>query len=259
MRRCLGLVCLVLLFCFAFSEKVLASEINITNYPSTAVAGQEFEISFSASGVAVNKIYNIKGLGGENLTEVDTWNNVWLQQNAAWSKMPVFVTNPEGSASGKVKLRFDISASAGSKSLEVRIRNSDSDSDNLDSPSVMITLTVAPATPTPTQKPIFIQSPSPKPDLVTLAPSPTKSPLTVTYIKTTPKASQPPSPNTVVQAESVNILGASNNVATPGPENSRSKFPFYAIIFIVLGLILICLSIFQVYKKKNTSLPDSLV
>lgn len=111
-------------------------------------------------------------------------------------------------------------------------------------PSVNPTI-AATAVPTTTSSPTPPSSPTPV--LKTYTPRPTA--------KSTPQILG----EEIIQSPGVNILGITDNDATPSASNSNKNFPFYAIIFIVMGLILIGVSFFLAYKKKYTSLPNSLI
>jgi hypothetical protein len=224
-----------------------AANINITSVPPSVIAGQEFEIGFKGEGLGINLAYNLKGLGGENFTEVDTWNNQWLQQNASWEKMPAFLSETDGSPSGTFKVRFDSNA-VGAKDLKIRVKKPDSSEGNIDSEVVTISVAAAPQTPTPTvmltTTPVSIPKTTSVP-VITPVPSPLKS--TLLHVTSTPE----------VKAE---ILGEAasnlNLILPPTPESSaknktQGKFPGVAFGLIFLGLALIGGSSYAYFKTNN--------
>ena len=219
-------------------------KVEIINFSQSIIAGNEFEVGFKAEGLDINSEYNIKGLGGENFTEVDTWNNDWLQQNAAWVSMPTFLSN-DGSPSGTLKLRFD-STSSGTKDLKVRIKKSGSDSSNIDSPTVSVSVTAATPSPTPVTTTQPTKTPSPT-SVPTLSPTSTPSPTQ----KPTPKPSAGSTPE--VLAENTFYSDTASLSPSPTPAASETKkFPFLALVLIFAGVILIALTIFPGLPKKDT-------
>lgn len=217
--------------------------VSVTSYPQSNIAGQEFEVSFNGTGVVANSNYYAKVLGGDNFTQVDTFNSSWLQQNAAWADMPQFISNSEGSISGTIKSRFETATSAGSQQLKVRIRKTDDDT-NYDSEVVNINVSTPTPSPSPTPTPVS-STPSP-------TPVPTKSP--------TPPPTKSPSPSPVETYEP-SILA--ENTATSDPTSIPSespiqisdspvenKFPVIAIVIIGLGIVLVGVSGYLVFKMR---------
>jgi hypothetical protein len=254
------LLFILLIVDFLLACPVMAEvELSIMSYPGQIVAGQEFEISFETSGLSLSKNFNIKGLGGENFTEIDTWNSEWLQQNAAWDKMPVFTSNPEGSASGILKVRFDPSTLSGDKELKIRIREIGS-SNNIDSNLVNIFVVTPPPTPTP------IPTPTPVPTQAPVStPVPTKNPTPLPTKSPTPK-STPLLKKTATAGSSEAVLGITEATQIPSPtpaeldtKDADKKFPYFAVVLIVLGIALSGLSIFLANNKNKTSSSNSLI
>lgn len=73
------LLFLIFLFPYFLPGRLFAApSLIITTYPLSVIAGQEFDVTFSASDLVPSTTYYAKSLGGEGLTEVDTWNSSWL-------------------------------------------------------------------------------------------------------------------------------------------------------------------------------------
>ena len=245
----------LLLFFIFPSEIFAASSVSIFSFPSSAIAGEEFNIIFNASGLNPDTQYNTKALGGSSFTEVDTWNFSWLQQNASWSNMPEFSSNFEGSASATVKARFDSDTVSGSKELKIRIRKIGVDP-YYDSPVVGLSVTAVTPTPTP--------SPTPSPTTASTATStskPTSTPTSTPIKSPTPKPTSTPRETTSGQATSEEmttpqsfVLGLEDKTA--GDEASESakeekSFSLLPIVFIVAGLVCIGAALYLVFKKSK--------
>lgn len=223
-----------------------ASAIIISSFPSSIIAGKEFEVGFRASGLDPNSSYYVKGLGGVNFTEIDTWNNDWFQQNASWASMPSFSAS-DGSPSGNIKVRFDGNTESGSKDFKIRIRKSDSESSNIDSAIVTISVSAAPTSPTPAENP---------------TPIPTQLPT----IKPTPAETLPPTKKPVAKPTtqpSPEVLSLETFSETPSPTtvplaNDR-KFPILGIALIVLGTFSIGAAGYVAYRQRKPVNPESLI
>lgn len=225
-----------------------ASGINISSFPTSVVAGQEFEVGFSAAELDSNSNYNIKGLGGENFTEVDTWSGDWHQQNASWVSMPLF-SSVDGSPSGTIKLRFDVNTGSGSKDLKLRIKKADSSDPNIDSNAVSIS--VSAVTPSPTPSPTPPQTPIPPTTTPSSTPIPTKKP--------TPKPTIEPVGKTLSIETSEPIpLPSYSPTSIPGPSPDQNpKFPVFAVILIILGLGFIGVAGFMAFKYNDNQCEKS--
>jgi hypothetical protein len=249
MKKIIAILAFLLFFLFP-DYSIAVGVVVVSNFPSAVASGQEFEISFEASGLEANRNYNIKGLGGENFTEVDTCNGDWFQQNAAWASMPVFGSGLEGSPSGTLKVRFDGNTQSGVKDFKIRIKKSDSTDSNIDSEVVMVFVAAIPRTPTPAavSTPASITTPT-STSIATKIPIPT--PLNSTL-------SRQPTPTPEEVKTEILGVGVSNlnPISTPTPEslernNIWGKFPAIAIGLILLGLIFIGASSYVYFKRNN--------
>ena len=145
----------------------MAVSVSNLSAPTSVTSGEEFNVSFDGTDLVPGTAYYAKALGGESFTKVDTWNSSWLQQNSAWSGMPVFTSNAVGSISATLKARFEQDTSSGGKEFKVRIKKTDV-SGNYDSEIVSISVTAV--TPSPSPSPVQSSTASP-----TSIPSPTKT------------------------------------------------------------------------------------
>ncbi len=242
-------------FIFLSTSKVFSAEaVTITSFPSSKNAGEEFNVNFSASGLINSSSYYMKGLGANtttsSFTEIDTWNNGWVQQNGSWVSMPTFSANTEGSASATLKVRFDPNVSSNTKDFKIRIRKTDSDT-NID--SNLVSMTIAAATPSPTQAPTPVPTASP---VVTAKPT---SPPTV---KPTLKPTSTPinlEPTSTPETEEYSPeYTSSAPVSTPtieskvlGDNTSNKKLPIVSYFLVLSGLLVLAYCIYMIYSKRN--------
>jgi hypothetical protein len=253
--RCKFLILLLLPF-FVFPTPVLsAPEIIINTYPSNIIAGQEFDVNFSVLGLSSDTSYYSKSIGGINLEEVDTWNINWLQQNDAWTSMPIFISNSEGSASASIKSRFALTTLEGNKEYKIRIRKVDSTTNN-DSPSVNIL--VATPIPTPTSTPTQTATMT---STATTTPTPTKTatatPTKTATAKPTTTATPEETPTEESEAKNeINLTGADVKIET-SPEgivagaSVTKKSPLLSIFLIVSGVGFLGYGGYLIYNKKH--------
>jgi hypothetical protein len=234
------LLFLILIFSFFIFPKVIfaAPTISITSFPSSVTAGDEFNIEFSATGLNPSAQYSMKARGGNNLTEADTWNSAWLNDNDVWSSMPVFTSDPEGSASATLKARFGPTTLSGQKDLVIRIRGTT----NYDSPAVSVSVTAATPTPTPTDTPTPTPNPT-SPPTTTPTSTPVKT-LTPTPKPTIELVTTDPTPEPEVQGvqdaqsgDSMNLLGTASASAATTDSGGPPVIPIILIscggIFVV--------------------------
>lgn len=240
------LIPLSLLFVFASVSKIFAApNVIISSFPSSVIAGEEFNICFDATDLSPNMQYNAKALGGNNFTEVDTWNSSWLQQNASWSSMPEFSSDSEGKISTTVKARFEPETASDVKELKIRIRKISTDPYY---DSSVINISVAAPTPTPTPTPTNTPAPTDKPDntpVPTSGPTSTPKPTVVPTIKKltptlTPKPTGEESAHDEESSSDGLFLGASDsaeNTASPSaaPE-PKIKSPIHPVPIIITSL-----------------------
>jgi len=243
---------LILLVFFIFPQEVFSAPvIKIDNFPTTVISGQEFDINFSVSGLSIDTNYYAKSLGGIDFNEVDTWNSSWLQQNAAWSSMPIFASNTEGSASGILKSRFAITTLEGNKDYKIRIRKTNAttnyDSDlvsiliNTPSPSPSPTATATPtSTLSPTLKPTPTKSPTPQP---------TKSPTPKSTTSSTPTGK--PTEEPVQTIEPLIVLNTKTPIGIVAGAKTTEKSPILAIILIICGVGFLGYGGYLLYNMKN--------
>lgn len=136
-----------------------------------------------------------------------------------------------------------------------------------DSNEIALTLVseIPTPTPAPTLPPTPGSTPSPTPLTLKTAP-PTPS---LVYPSPTPKKSVSPRPSSTPgeilgQATDEAELNLGSDLvsphpsATPNPE-AKNKFPFFAIIPIILGIALTGLALFMAYKKNKVQTQDTLV
>lgn len=226
-------------FIFLSTSKVFSAEaVTITSFPSSKNAGEEFNVNFSASGLINSSSYYMKGLGANtttsSFTEIDTWNNGWVQQNGSWVSMPTFSANSEGSASATLKVRFDPNVSTNTKDFKVRIRKTDSET-NIDSGIVAISITAV--TPSPTQVPTAVPSASP-----VITSKPTSVPTAKPTVKPTPIATQvatdTPEPENTPIADIETEPEPTPTLETKvlGDSTSKKRLPIASYAFILIGL-----------------------
>lgn len=245
----------IFLFIYSFSLVHASETLNISSFPTSKNAGEEFDINFTAIGLTSSASYYMKGLGGNttttSFTEIDTWNNGWVQQNGSWVSMPTFSANAEGSASATLKVRFDPNVATNNKDFKLRIRKTDSDI-NIDSNIVGISVTAV--TPSPTSVPTATPTKTP-------SPAPTAAPTTKPVVKTaTPKptqTSEPTEETKIEEAISTNIEVTQTSTPEPlvlGENIEKKKVPIIAYVFIVLGLGFLGYVVYLIYNQKNAKL-----
>lgn len=256
--RAIKLLLFFLVFTFVFPLGLVkaASELVISLGQNSVVAGNEFQINLSPSGLDPLTNYYIKALGGVEFYEVQTFNTNWLSWNGSWSDMPQF-TSPDASASAtpiSVKARFKGDTSAGSKEVKVRIRKTAEDT-NIDSNVVTMSVEATPtpsptATPSPsptaspTPSPTATATPTPKP-----TPKPTKSPTPL------PSATPSPTPIEIGKATSTpTVLGVDDSESTSGP---TTPLPVPAIVMIGVGVVFTALAGASIWRARyNDNAPN---
>jgi hypothetical protein len=256
------LIFLLLLPFFIFPTQAFsAPEIIIDTYPANIIAGQEFDVNFSVLGLPANTNYYSKSIGGIDLEEVDTWNINWLQQNDAWTSMPTFTSNSEGSASASIKSRFALTTLGGNKEYKIRIRKVDSSTNN-DSPSVNIL--VATPIPTPTSTPTqtatatSTTTPTSTPTKTATA-TPTKTATTKPTTTATPK--ETPTEESEEKNE-INLTGTDIKIET-SPEgvvagaSVTKKSPILSIFFILSGLGSLGYGGYLIYNNRKNETTNN--
>lgn len=254
-------ITLVLFILFLPLVVYAAAQVTIESYPSSTIAGTDMTITFNANSLSTNTNYYYKAVGGEGDQEVQTWSDKasdWLDLNGAWSSMPEFTSNAEGSASASVRARFDIGILPGTKNFFIRIRKVGIEG-NINSSSVNIE--VSPPTPTPSPTPTSAPTSTPTP---TSTPSPTATPTKTP----TPTPKKTPTSEPVIEGEvegtssAVDLFGLRNQLNSPSPtpegENDpKPKAPILAFVFIGLGIILFGISGFTLYKGRKGNYNSS--
>lgn len=257
---------LFLLILFIFPQKILSAEsLEIKNFPTSKFSGEEFEVLFDAISLSPSASYYMKGLGGNvgtTLTEVDTWNGGWVQQNGSWISMPVFSSNSEGSASATIKIRFDPNVLSNSKELKIRIRKTDGN-DNYDSPAVIMAVNASTPAPTPTQtanptvtpKPIQTQTPTLKPTL------PTKTQTPIPIPSNTPDIIKKDEIEVKIDNESV-VFSPDPKLSTLKPEvkgvQISKKTNILVYLFIISGLLCLGYVAYIIYNNKHRKNEEKL-
>lgn len=246
MQKPLVIFAFLLFFLLAQPSKIYASaQVLISSYPSGIVAGQEFNVSFSASGADPLISFYAKALGGASFTDVDTKNGgSWFQQNSAWSNMPVFTANSESTVSGSFSARFDPEISGGLQQFKIRIHNINTEA-NFDSDVVQVN--VFAATPTPSPTPRSTPTPVPPPssttvNIPTVIPTPAK-----TY---TPKPTPKPTPQILGEQ----IIQTPKASVDPTPDFEVPKpngFPVMGAVLIGLGAVCISAAAYLAVKKQK--------
>lgn len=233
--------------------------VTITSIPTSKVAGEEFNVGFSVSGLVASSSYYMKGLGGNlggSQTEVDTWNGGWIQQNGSWTSMPIFTTNAEGSVSAEFKVRFDPNVATNTKEFVLRVRKIDNET-NIDSLSSNIQITAATpsptnsptntptATPTKTATPIPTGTPKPTPTK-----TPTAKPTTTSTPSEDPEATEKPSIN--LEFGTGNVVDDQNTpTSMVAGSSTEKKSPVLAIIFIFSGVCFLGYGGYMLYNKNH--------
>jgi hypothetical protein len=255
----LYLIFVVLLSAFLYfgtSNVFGAVSVQVTGFPDSITAVQEFEVSFIATGLDAASSYNAKGLGGSGFNQVDTLNADWLQQNRAWDLFPSFTPNDEGTSSGKIKVRFDPATAGGAQPFKIRIKEGD---DTYNSPDVSINVTaVTPVpTPTPTIAPTPIQTATPAATSLASKP-PTTKPTTKPSV--IPTAGGEPE----VLGEEIESSPLSPRIPEPTPAVKKSTekkdLPLLALILIGTGIIFVVFSGFMIVRNiRKTKASDDIL
>ncbi len=223
-----------------------AVTVTISNFPSSATAGQQFDVSFSATNLESSTTYNTKALGGDSFNEVDTWNGQWLQQNTSWSSMPSFTSDASGSAVVNITARFDSDTQAGEKEFKVRINKTS----NYD--SSVVNVSVIAATPTPTPAPTSNSTTVPT-STPTSAPVATAKPTATPKPKTpTPKPSSTPEETPTNTPEVLGITASESPTPSQTPQAAASgkKIPVLPIVLIILGVIFIGIPVVWFFRQR---------
>ncbi len=230
------------LYFLLVSQTTAASQLEITSFPSSTVAGEEFNVTFLASSLETDANYYAKALGGESFYSVQTWSSEtssWLSWNSSWSDMPKFTAN-ESSMSTSIKARFKATTSAGAKEFKVRIRKI-TGSTNYDSDIVVISVSEPIPTPTPSPTPTPTQSPSSTPtptSTPTKIPTATPKPTVKALVTKKPKVI---STKKTSDEEDSEILGLREGLEPPSPtpipeSEEKRKIPITAVLFVLGGL-----------------------
>ena len=256
-----------LLFLFLFIVPITSATFTFTIPQTDIEEDQEIEatVDLSVQGQG-NKAYYLEGAfkkdGGSNYFG-QTWNDTdWVGYTSSNSdkNLKLITTSPEGSWSGKLKVRLDISSTQfiGSGKYILKINRFTSTGSSPTSTDNDITLNVAAdptSTPTPTNSPTPTDSPTP-----TKTPTPTKSP-TLT-LKPTVKASSTPTKNSSSQNDTTtlpaSILGTSSAelspTITPQPEQSPLTKMFLmggGAVFILGGIFAASLVVKEKFPGYN--------
>lgn len=177
----------------------------------------------------------------------------------------------EGAWSGKLKAKNNPESSNyyGSGEYAILFRRFTGNSKSPTSgDSNALAITLISEIPTPTPNPTAVPTPAPTPTPLTLKTSPptlgpTPTPSPTPKKLATPRLSSTPETILGEAIESGDLELASEFFSpepTPtGESQTKNKFPFFAVIPIILGIGLISSALYLAYKKNKTSTPDSLV
>ncbi len=243
---------LSLLLVFSSSNTIFASpQIQITNYPSSAIAGSEFNITFSATALDPNVNYYSKSLGGLEFYDSQTWStktSSWLSWNSSWSDLDEFTASAEASALGTLKTRFKSDTAAGNQQFKIRIRKVGTET-NYDSESVTISVaspapTATPTT-TPTSTPIATKTPTPIPT-ATSTPKPTIKPSSTA----TPTAIPDTTPEVLAFSDEVTPTPEPETLSDDQPIVNKKNFPVVPIVLSASGLGLIGAAFYPLIKVR---------
>lgn len=221
------------------------------DYTSPLKVGDEFNVTFKATGFEGDRLYYAKGVGGNSGYDVQTWSDKtssWESWDSTWSDLPEFTSNSEGTI---LKTRFKESTSEGDKEFKVRLADSSDTNKTYD--SVNVTIPVSKADPTPTNSP---------------TPTPTSTPTPTETITSTPTLKPTRKPvNTTTQTsdeagglrldEEGLILGYREDLSpTPfqveGAEDAKTNpFPVLAGIFMTVGVGLIGVASRPFFQKSK--------
>lgn len=175
-------ILLLLYFLFAFSQKVYAASVVVTDFPNEIKVLEEFNINVSATGLENDKTYYYKCRLGKSdqLNKGETYNSItagWLGDTESWSSFPSIQSNSSGNVIIDVKCRAKSSIELVSNFLQARIRSVDG-GDNLSSDLIEVSVLVNPTnTPTITATPTVLSTSTPVPtSLPTLTPTNTSVP-----------------------------------------------------------------------------------
>lgn len=249
MKKFWAFITAFLFLVLSVSQVLAVPTLEITSFPTSSVAGEEFIVQFSASALDPEVTYYAKGVGGDNLYDIETWSDKtsgWLNWNGPWPDMPEFTSLADGTGIFSTKVKFKNDTLPGLKDFLIRIRKVGTES-NYNSSTIQIS--VSAPTPSPTPQPTPSPSPTPTPSPPT--PSPTKTPTPKPTVKAT-TASEPQTFST----PNGEILGLREGLmADESPSSSaegeKKGFPFFAILLIVGGIGFMGAAGYSFYKSKK--------
>jgi hypothetical protein len=247
--KALSIVALLIFVNLIFCSKVHAVTIIINSYPGTVTSTNSYQVSASVSG-AINATNYLRidlykdgtsNYFGETYNGSDwysgsdgkTYYPIQIQNASASANFSFQIGNPSttdypGPGTYKLKIRrYTSSGSPASNDLQTPVEVQINYIFPTQTPTVSLTPTPTP-TPTPTKTPTPVPTPT--------RPSPTNSPGLLVLGEGTIF----PSPQ--ISESDQNLL-----------ENPKSKFPFLAIGFIILGMGLIGFSVVSIIKSAKKS------
>lgn len=241
---------------FSSNSSVLAVSISIKNYPGEVVAGNEFSAEIEAKDIETNKIYFIKSYGGDNNSNVKTYNpdkNLWLGYSGSsgkWEDMPTFTIATGSSLLFSIKSKYNENQ-AGLKKYYLKFQSPDVSSE-------IVEINVIPPSPTPTITPT--PTPNPTSILPTNTPEPTSTvkPIstsrpTATKIPSktpTPKKTPAPTKKSTLTAKPASqsqgkVLGKEANTSVNSGNDLAKILTLIGVIFGVCSVAVFILSKYE--------------
>jgi hypothetical protein len=253
MYKLSGCIFAVVLIAYLFlktAPDVFAVTLTISDFPASVSDGA-FSVMASVSGAtdATNYLRVDLYKDGTNNYFGETYNGSgWYGGGEGKSYFPVQIQNSSASATLQARLGSPSSndyPGPGTYKLRIRRYTASGNSSTDDQTPIDVQITYSVPIPTPTQQPISTPVPTPT-KTPSPAPASTKIP--------TPKPTISPAPE--VTAE---VLGEETfdptSLPTAVPEEkieskNQGKFPFFAVILILLGLAFIGVSCFMAFKHR---------
>lgn len=253
MIKFIKLLFVVILLGFIFTQKVLAVNLDVSNIPAT-ISASPFAITVSIFGANTGKNYLRVDLfkeGTFNYFGETNNGGEWYAGSTGTSYFPIDIVSSSATATADVQAQIGAPSDTdylGSGLYKLRIRRYTSASSYSAGNPYDIYINVP--TPTPTEAPEPIQTTATPTS--TPIPTPTKIPVPTSTKTPTPAPTKEPDPT-----ESPVILGIEDEPSTTPPSfnsdivDPQKKSPILAIVFIGLGLILICFSVGYTIRKTN--------
>lgn len=279
-------VCMLFLACFAISSSEVTAAISFTISNLTINSSDEIEVDAAIAGLTSSsncstdgcylqaEILSAGGVFGYTYNNSGDYVDFFNPNSVDEIKSKLFNFKPvEGAWSGKLKAKNNPESANyyGPGDYAVIFRrftgNSKSPTSG-DSNALSVSLVSGIPTSTPVAASTSAPTPSPSATPLTLKtappiPDPIFSPSPTPRKTLTPKPSATPE-NILGEATGEADLALASESMTPdstqAPDQEvKAKFPFFAFVPIILGIILIGSAFYLAYKKNKTSATDSLV